>query len=41
MAQILSADEFADVQAQLSKDFAWAAAERSGRRGPRLEVLLD
>jgi hypothetical protein len=33
MAQILSADEFADVQAQLSKDFAWLLL-----RDPAVEV---
>jgi len=35
LAQTLSADEFADVEAQLSKDFAWLLP-RSGRRGPHL-----
>ena len=41
MAQTLSADELADLQAQLSKDFAWLLPRESGRRGPPLEVLLD
>ena len=41
LAQTLSADEFADLQAQLSKDFAWLLPRESGRRGPPLEVLLD
>ena len=41
MVQTLSADEFADLQAQLSKDFAWLLPRESGRRDPPLEVLLD
>ena len=41
MAQTLSADEFADLQAQLSKDFAWLLPRESGRRDPPLEVLLE
>ena len=39
MAQTLSADEFADLWAQLSKDFAWLLPRESGRRDPPLVLL--
>jgi len=39
LAQTLSADEFADLWAQLSKDFAWLPPRESGRRDPPLVLL--
>ena len=34
LAQTLSADELADLQAQLSKDFAWLLPKRRWESGP-------